>query len=123
MFWTEWELSNVLGAIFSNNKDVVFTVATCPRFAFHDGDHGFHGNSHAWVSDGVKVVAQRQTSFAPIVVRQYSGGVAVTKGTVWQKTVSNENFIEFVGDVLACSTWFDQLQPGFMDLDVSFPQF
>src|SRR5690625_1469579 len=82
--WAVWELADAVGAVFSNDEDVMFAVPAGPWFTFHHGDHRFHRNNHAWFQHGIDIFTQFQAGFATVVVRQHAKRVAVAEGTVGQ---------------------------------------
>ncbi len=40
---------DVFIAIFGDDQNVVFAVSPCARLALGNGQHGLHGNHHAWL--------------------------------------------------------------------------
>ncbi len=110
-------------AFVGHHQNVVLTVTARSGHAFGQHDHGFDGYDHAGFEHGFDIFTEFQTGFAPVVVRQNTKGVSVTKGAVLQQAVLFINFVQLMRDVAAAHTWLDQLLTFFVHPNIHFPQF
>ena len=96
-------------AFVGHHQNVVLTVTARSGHSFGQHNHGFDGYDHAGFEHGFDIFTEFQTGFAPVVVRQNTKGVSVTKGAVLQQAVLFINFVQLMCDVAAAHTWLDQL--------------
>ena len=99
----------------------MLAVAACTRLTLGDGQHRFHRDDHARLQHRVDVLAQFQTGFAAVVMRQDPERVAIAEGAVLQHLLLFEEGVQLVGHLGTRDAGLEQAHAIFMGGDVDVP--
>ena len=107
------EGGDIFGSMLANDKDVMLSVTTGPRF---------HGDDHSRFQFCVDILAQLNVRLSTVVMAKNTKGMTVAKRSILQEIMSAVDLVQFRCDILASCAGRQQFEASFIYLGFDFPQ-